>query len=133
MNLADKIIAKRERDETVRTTNKHFHIGELDDCGIPVPEEITYDYLCARTMKAHPRLYQKQGYIYEIGKVFPINKNRDNAMWYVGMPTELLRNNGHMLYWKRLLQLLPELSSDKIQVSKNIYWNIEKGRLEYGK
>lgn len=130
MNLADKIIAKRDRDEAQQFVSGDYTAGAVDDCGIPVPDEVTYDYLCARTLKQHPQLYKRNGNIFEIGKVAPVMMKREDAIWYIGLNHDLLKNGGHVIYWRRLLQLLPELSNDKIKVTDHLYWNIVEGRLE---
>lgn len=130
MNLADKIIAQRERDRAQREISQDFDAGEVDDCGIPFPPEVTYDYLCARTMKTHPQLYKRGNNIFEIGRINPIQRKREDAIWFCGINHDLLKNGGHVIYWRRLLQLLPELSNDKIKITDHLYWNIVEGRLE---
>lgn len=130
MNLADRIIAQREKQDTQHVVNQDFDAGEVDDCGIPFPLEVTYDYLCARTMKAHPQLYKRGDNIFEIGRIMPIQRRREDAIWYCGLNHELLKNGGHVIYWRRLLQLLPELSNDKIKITDSLYWDKVEGRLE---
>ncbi len=122
MDLADRLIERLENDSRVLD-------NKVDNLGLPIPPTITVDYICARVLKQHPKIYKYRGRLYD--DHVAIKEDKRTLVSYNGAKDSFIDTDNTILVWDRIRALAPELSFDKIEISDHLLWDMKKGELEW--
>lgn len=137
--LADRIIEANNRQDNAGfdfEKNNFFGIPldlpEVDACGLPTSDSL--DYFVARLIAYNYR-FDKDGHLHMRGDEHIwkgnhwVSENTDNlyriARW--GKPIKAYQREA---IWRRVREVLPRLSRDKLVVTDKLVWNRDTGELE---
>ena len=134
MDLASRVIEANERD-ALPTNNlpKFFNVDlpEVDEYGLPTIDSA--DYFVARMLYIDSVAKDGHLHLRDDGRIWKgnrwVSENQDNlyrlAEWRYHIKTWQKE-----AIWKRLREVLPELSRDKYVVTDELVWNRKEARLE---
>ena len=134
MDLASRVIEANEREASAdNNLPKFFNVDlpETDEYGLPVIDSV--DYFVARMMYIDRMAEDGHLHLRDDGRIWKgyrwVSENQDNlyrlAEWRYPIKTWQKE-----AIWKRLREVLPELSKSKYVVTDDLVWDREKARLE---
>lgn len=134
MDLASRVIEANEKEASPTSRlPKFFNVDlpEIDEYGLPTVDSV--DYFVARMLYIDRNAMDGHLHLRNDGRVWKgnqwVSENQDNlyrlAEWRYPIKTWQKE-----AIWKRLKEILPELSRDKYVVTDDLVWNREEARLE---
>lgn len=120
MDLADRIIDINNRE------NEPF---EVDEFGLPMPDEVNQDYIVARILSQKYNIYKIQGELFVDGEL--VKPSISNLVWLNHGPNKYICGKNLTLIWKRLLECVHEYDRKYIRITDEIVWNREESCMEY--
>lgn len=134
MDLAERVIAANEASQPTGSGREPFfgiELPEVDEYGLPMVDSV--DYFVARMIKIDQCSEDGHLHMRNDGRVWKgyqwVSENQDNlyrlAEWHYP-----IKNWQKEAIWKRLREVLPELSRDKYVVTGDLVWNKREAKLE---
>ena len=134
MDLASRIIEANKRETSpTNSLPKFFNVDlpEVDEYGLPTVNSV--DYFVARMLYIDRVASDGHLHLRNDGRIWKgnqwVSENQDNlyrlAEWRYPIKTWQKE-----AIWKRLREVLPELSRDKYVVTDELVWNRREARLE---
>lgn len=128
MSLADEIVKKNTQQSPNTKT---------DELGIPVPTPETPEYLVARTLLINeqslthnePRihgLHTRNGELYRGTSPLKETKHTIYDLTHLKRP---IKEWEEALFWRELKRRLPQLYTKVLEVSPDLYWDMEQAAL----
>lgn len=135
MDLADRVIAanQQENTPTEKDTTGFFEVElpEIDEYGLPTVDSV--DYFVARMLRIDQDAKDGHLHLRNDGRVWKGNRwvaeNQEN-LYRLAEWRYLIRTWQKEAIWKRLREVLPELSRDKYVVTEDLVWNRKEAKLE---
>lgn len=134
MDLASKVIEANEKESSPTNNLPKFFgvdLPEVDEYGLPTVDSV--DYFIARMMYIDREAKDGHLHLRDDSRIWKgyqwVSENQENlyrlAEWRYPIKTWQKE-----AIWKRLREILPELSKDKYVVADGLVWNRKESRLE---
>lgn len=134
MDLASRVIeANKKEPSSAGGLSKFFNVDlpEIDEYGLPTVDSV--DYFVARMLYINRTAKDGHLHLRSDGRIWKgnqwVSENQENlyrlAEWRYPIKTWQKE-----AIWKRLREVLPELSRDKYVVTDELVWNRKEVRLE---
>lgn len=134
MDLASRVIEANEKESSPASRlPKFFNVDlpEIDEYGLPTVDSV--DYFVARMLYIDRSAIDGHLHLRNDGRVWKgnqwVSENQDN-LYRLAEWRHPIKTWQKEAIWKRLKEILPELSRDKYVVTDDLVWNREKARLE---
>lgn len=134
MDLASRVIAaNEEKASSSAKPPKFFNVDlpEMDEYGLPTVDSV--DYFVARMLYIDRAAMDGHLHLRNDGRIWKgnqwVSENQDNlyrlAEWRY--PIKAWQKEA---IWRRLREVLPELSRDKYVIADGLVWNRKEARIE---
>lgn len=133
-SLADKIINSKHRsgNNIPPFFGIELDLPEYDECGLPTSD--TLEYFVARLIAYDQKDTDGHLHMRDDGRIWKgyswIAENTDN-LYRIAKWTKPIKPYEREIIWKKVREVLPNLSKDKLVVTDNLVWNRKEAKLEY--
>lgn len=151
MDLADKLIAKKQAEERAKKNNFAPHYG-IDETGLPVPNPVNASYIVMRII-GNLNMYQLNGEFFIDKRKYKqtaqslialtgrprlvmlenpedeekgLKHELDERMWQQVKKTI---NSEHGLIWEKLREMVPQFNKRYIRINRMLVWDRETSEI----
>ena len=151
MDLADKLIAKKQAEERAKENNFAPHYG-IDETGLPVPNPVNASYIVMRII-GNLNMYQLNGEFFIDKRKYKqtaqslialtgrprlvmlenpedeekgLRHELDERMWQQVKKTI---NSEHGLIWEKLREMVPQFNKRYIRINRMLVWDRETSEI----